>query len=193
MSTNNTFTTSTYGTQQRRIRSEAVWSRSRTIRITFLVAAHKHSYNSAERQQNTCLNFVMPHQAIFEPPPQTDTQPGWRTFMMTCLRWILGYLRLEIWRKIGLSADCDVFAQRYALVVMHASVGRHLCAKTPLTILSAGKMFPWKKILVYTQHKQKHWHMSSASATYFPAREMRYTKTTTTEMCALCKRTHWHM
>jgi len=30
---------------------------------------------------------------------------GWRTFMMTCLRWILGYMRLEIWRKIGLSAD----------------------------------------------------------------------------------------
>ena len=29
-------------------------------------------------------------------------QPGWRTFMMTCLRWILGYMRLEI---IGLSAD----------------------------------------------------------------------------------------
>ena len=25
--------------------------------------------------------------------------------MMTCLRWILGYMRLEIWRKIGLSAD----------------------------------------------------------------------------------------
>jgi len=32
-------------------------------------------------------------------------QPGWRTFMMTCLRWILGYMRLEIWRRIGLSAD----------------------------------------------------------------------------------------
>jgi len=30
---------------------------------------------------------------------------GWRTFMMTCLRWILGYMRLEIWCKIGLSAD----------------------------------------------------------------------------------------
>ena len=32
-------------------------------------------------------------------------QPGWRTFMMTCLRWILGFTRLEIWRKIGLSGD----------------------------------------------------------------------------------------
>ena len=30
---------------------------------------------------------------------------GRRTFMMTCLRWILGYMRLEIWRKIGLSGD----------------------------------------------------------------------------------------
>ena len=32
-------------------------------------------------------------------------QPGWRTFMMTRLRWILGYMRLEIWCKIGLSGD----------------------------------------------------------------------------------------
>jgi len=32
-------------------------------------------------------------------------QSGWGTFMMTCLRWILGYVRLEIWRKIGLSGD----------------------------------------------------------------------------------------
>jgi len=32
-------------------------------------------------------------------------QLGWRTFMKTCLRWILGYTRLEIWRKIGLSRD----------------------------------------------------------------------------------------
>jgi len=32
-------------------------------------------------------------------------QPGWRTFMMTCLRWFLGYMRLEIWCKIGLSTD----------------------------------------------------------------------------------------
>ena len=30
---------------------------------------------------------------------------GWRAFMMTCLHWILGYMRLEIWCKIGLSAD----------------------------------------------------------------------------------------
>jgi len=28
-----------------------------------------------------------------------------RTFMMICLRWILGYMRLEIWSEIGLSGD----------------------------------------------------------------------------------------
>jgi len=33
-------------------------------------------------------------------------QPGWRSFMMTCLSWILGYMRLEIWCKIGLFGDC---------------------------------------------------------------------------------------
>ena len=32
-------------------------------------------------------------------------QPGWRTFMMICLHWNLEYMRLEIWCKIGLSAD----------------------------------------------------------------------------------------
>ena len=32
-------------------------------------------------------------------------QVGWRTFMMTCLCWILGYMRIEIWHKIGLSGD----------------------------------------------------------------------------------------
>ena len=32
-------------------------------------------------------------------------QLGWRTFMMTCLHWILGYMRLEIWHKIGFSGD----------------------------------------------------------------------------------------
>ena len=33
------------------------------------------------------------------------TQLGWRTFMMTCFHCILGYMRLEIWCKIGLSWD----------------------------------------------------------------------------------------
>jgi len=35
----------------------------------------------------------------------SHAQPGWRTLMMTCLLWILGYMRLEIWCKIGLSGD----------------------------------------------------------------------------------------
>ena len=45
------------------------------------------------------------------------TQLVWRTFMMTCLRWILGYMRLEIWHKIGLSADwclCTALCTRSA-------------------------------------------------------------------------------
>ena len=33
------------------------------------------------------------------------SQLGWRTLMMTCLRWILGYMRLEIWCKISRSGD----------------------------------------------------------------------------------------
>ena len=39
----------------------------------------------------------------------------WRTFTMTCLCWILGCMRLEIWRKIGLSGDwclCTVLRTR---------------------------------------------------------------------------------
>ena len=42
--------------------------------------------------------------------------------MKSCLRWILGYMRLEIWREIG-PLQTDVFAQRYALVVVHATSG----------------------------------------------------------------------
>ena len=33
------------------------------------------------------------------------TQLEWRTFMTTCLCWILRYMRLEIWCKIDLSGD----------------------------------------------------------------------------------------
>ena len=60
-------------------------------------------------------------QAIFEPTPENWRQPPGRphttlrTFTMTCLCWILGYMRLEIWRKIGLSADwclCTVLRTR---------------------------------------------------------------------------------
>jgi len=42
-------------------------------------------------------------------------QLGWKTFMMTCLRWILGYLRL--YGAKSASLETDVFAQCYALVV----------------------------------------------------------------------------
>jgi len=35
---------------------------------------------------------------------------------------MLGYMRLEIWRKVGLS-ETDVFAQRCALVAVHVTVG----------------------------------------------------------------------
>ena len=51
-----------------------------------------------------------------------SAQPGWRTFMMTCLRWILGSMRLEIWRKIGLSGDWYL-CMHYALVAVHATIG----------------------------------------------------------------------
>jgi len=42
--------------------------------------------------------------------------------MMTCLRQVLGYMRLEIWHKIAAFLESDVFAQCYALLV-HAAVG----------------------------------------------------------------------
>ena len=54
-------------------------------------------------------------QAIFEPPPENWRRPGWRTLMMTCHWWILGYMRLEIRCKIGLSGDwylCTVLRTR---------------------------------------------------------------------------------
>jgi len=49
--------------------------------------------------------------AVFEPPPENWRRPPgrlhtvWMKNVTTCLRWILGYMRLEIWRKIGLSGD----------------------------------------------------------------------------------------
>ena len=45
-------------------------------------------------------------------------QLGRRTLMTTCLHWILGSTRLR-----SASLETDVFAQRYALVVVHATVG----------------------------------------------------------------------
>ena len=46
-------------------------------------------------------------------------QPGWRTF--TCLRWILGYIWLEIWCKIGLSGDWCL------CTVLHSCSGACYC------------------------------------------------------------------
>ena len=59
-------------------------------------------------------------------------QLGWRTFMITCLCWILGYMRLEIRRKIGLSANWCLSAQRYALIVVHVTIGLDMLASTEL-------------------------------------------------------------
>jgi len=59
-------------------------------------------------------------------------QPGWKTFMMTCLRWIL--------RSGAKSAplQTDVFAQCYALIVVHATIG--LDPTAPLAAISKGIM-----------------------------------------------------
>jgi len=42
-------------------------------------------------------------------------------FVVTCLHWIAGYVRLEPGTKSA-SLETDVFAQQYALIVMHATV-----------------------------------------------------------------------
>jgi len=41
---------------------------------------------------------------------------------MTCLRWILGYVRLEIGAKSA-SLETDILTQRYALIAVHAAIG----------------------------------------------------------------------
>ena len=53
----------------------------------------------------------------------SHAQPGWRTFMMTCLRWIFGYMRLRdlpqnrpLWRLMFLHSN-------FTLVVVHATNG----------------------------------------------------------------------
>jgi len=43
---------------------------------------------------------------------------------MTCLRWILEYMALETWPAQNRPVlETDVFAQRYALVMVHAIMG----------------------------------------------------------------------
>ena len=50
-----------------------------------------------------------------------------RTFCQQCSNENLTQknrdMRLEIWRKISASLETDVFAQRYALVAVHATTG----------------------------------------------------------------------
>ena len=50
--------------------------------------------------------------------------------MMTCLCWILGYMRDDEARDLGtkwpLSIYTDVFAQCYALIVIRATIGFEL-------------------------------------------------------------------
>ena len=48
--------------------------------------------------------------------------------MMTCLRWILGYLRLHGAKSASL--ETDAFVQCYELVVVHATIGLD-CAPSP--------------------------------------------------------------
>ena len=63
-----------------------------------------------------------------------STQPGWRTFMMTCLRWILGYMRLEIWHKIGLSGDwclCTVLCTRSGACYYWTGLDTWACLDLP--------------------------------------------------------------
>jgi len=55
------------------------------------------------------------------------TQPGWRTFMMTFLRWILGYMKLDKTSDTkSASLETDVLAQCYALVLVYATIGLDL-------------------------------------------------------------------
>jgi len=44
-------------------------------------------------------------QMLAKPSSNLLQKPGWRTFMMTRLCWILGYRRQEIWCEIGLSRN----------------------------------------------------------------------------------------
>ena len=57
-------------------------------------------------------------------------QPGWRTFMMTCLHCILGYMRLEIWCKVGPSADwclCTVLCTHSGPCCYWIGIVRNYC------------------------------------------------------------------
>ena len=54
-------------------------------------------------------------------------QLGWRAFMMMCLQWIMRYVRLEIWCKIGLSGDWCLCTALYTLSgACYYWIGYHL-------------------------------------------------------------------
>jgi len=73
-------------------------------------------------------------------------QPGWRTFMMTCLCWILGYMRLEIWCKIGLSGDrclCTALHFISCLIICMPSKYTYLHICKAWRMLSAAVFLCW--------------------------------------------------
>ena len=88
------------------------------IGFTFLVPAHPG--RTGKRPLNGCVFVCVVTSLRFVPLMLCSSAClldfclfCWRRistllalFLMACLHWILRYTRLEIWRKIGLSADC---------------------------------------------------------------------------------------
>ena len=83
----------------------------------------------------------------------SHAQPGWGTFTTTCLRWILGYMRLEIWCKIGLSGDWRLCTRRGAcyywtgwhmLLTSAVLFSSHytICVSLPLLLLPISIILP---------------------------------------------------
>jgi len=105
-----------YERQQEQM-SKVIWRREASRRTSTLhVPVHSFGLNS---KRNHLQRTGGDHRG-------GRAQPGWRTFMMTCLRWILGYMRLEIWREIGLSADwCLCTALRSRSGACYYWIGNH--------------------------------------------------------------------
>ena len=75
-------------------------------------------------------------------------QPGWRTFMMTCLRWMLGNMRLEIWCKVGLSGDrrlCTALRTRSG--ACYCWIGVCVCAC--VWIVSVERRVCWCRAIIF--------------------------------------------
>ena len=62
-----------------------------------------HEWMRTQMPATPSSNLLLPEN--WRRPPGRPRTTWTKTFMMTSLRWILGYTRLEIWRKIGLCAD----------------------------------------------------------------------------------------